>query len=359
MSKTLVLAASDIAKIVLDVGLDEMMDDLISSLESAFAAASSRPIETPVRAGFEFAGPNPGLLEWMPVSDGAGTASLKMVGYNPSNPSAHGIPTIVSTVSSYDTTTGHLVGLADATFITALRTGAVSAVASSMLAPKTSKTIGLIGCGAQAVSQLHGLLRVFAIGRVVITDTDQGAERSFPARVEGIGGPELEISNVPIEEVVAEADILCTSTSVPVGSGPLFEGLDHKPWLHVNAVGSDFAGKFELPESMLRRAVVCTDFPDQALREGESQRLTRDELGPSLTELVSAPESWEGLRDRLTVFDSTGWALADHVAFRRIRAHAERMGLGTMFELETSAGDPLDPYQWSRDNEPASGPEDR
>ncbi len=71
------------------------------------------------------------------------------------------------------------------------------------------------------------------------------------------------------EHLGAEADIICTATSADSGQGPIFEDLALQPWVHINAVGSDFRGKVELPLSLLKRSFVCPDLRIQAMQEGE------------------------------------------------------------------------------------------
>ena len=85
----------------------------------------------------------------MPLYNQGEKVLIKVVGYHPSNPSEHNLPTIISTISEYDTKSGHLCALIDGVLPTAIRTGAASAIASEMLANSESLTLGLIGCGAQ------------------------------------------------------------------------------------------------------------------------------------------------------------------------------------------------------------------
>ena len=125
----------------------------------------------PVRDGFEYKIPEIGLVEWMPILKSGKKAIIKVVGYHPTNPALRNLPTVLSTINAYDTTTGHLDWIADATFLTALRTGAASAIASKVLALPYSKTVGLIGCGAQALTQLHAISLIFDIETVMVYDT--------------------------------------------------------------------------------------------------------------------------------------------------------------------------------------------
>lgn len=342
--KTRILDRHHIARIVDDVGLDALMDQMIERVEAAILDFDPTRTLVRPRDGFHYDEPNIGLLEWMPVMQTAELTTIKVVGYHPSNPEERDLPTILSTVSAYETATGHLAGLVDGTFLTALRTGAASAVASRRLARNGSRVVGLVGCGAQAVTQLHALTRTFPLEVVLIHDIDVSHMASFPGRVAGFLPEGIEIRPASLDLLIQTADVVCTTTSIGIGEGPLFDGLETRPWLHVNAVGSDFPGKVELPYSFLTKSLVCPDHREQAIKEGECQQLEPDTIGPSLAELVQDEGRYEGHRDRTTVFDSTGWALEDRVGVQLLFHHADRLGLGLMVELEDIGEDPMNPY---------------
>ncbi len=119
-----------------------------------------------------------------------------------------------------------------------------------------------------------------------------------------------------------------------------------KPHLLVNAVGSYFPGKTEVPRTLLRRSLVCPDFTDQAVKEGECQQLGIGEVGPDLHTLVKGPPGAAAVRQRTTVFDSTGWALEDMVCMEMFMEYAEAYGIGRFLELETISSDCRNPYQF-------------
>ncbi len=323
-----------------------LMDDLIARLREAIQSYDPREMVTFEREGFSYDRPRLGLLEWMPIMRTGDKITIKIVGYHPENPGALNLPTIISTVSMYDAANGHLLGLVDGTFLTALRTGAASAVASQVLSSPEARVLGLIGGGANSLSQLHALSRVMEVESVLVYDQDPAVSASFPERASFLSLNGARISAPGLEEVVRAADVICTSTSVGVGQGPVFEDHGLKPWIHINAVGSDFRGKTELPLSLLKRSCVCPDFPSQALVEGECQQLTPDEVGPSLVDLVKDPAKFEHLQKKPSVFDSTGWALEDHVALEMLLAHAARLGLGTRTQIENITADPRNPYHF-------------
>lgn len=348
---TTVIARDHIATIVDAVGLDALMDEMIASLTAAIETFDATRTHVRARDGFHYQEPDVGLLEWMPVMHTAQSTTIKVVGYHPSNPTKRSLPTILSTISVFDTATGHMTGLADGTFLTALRTGAASAIASRVLARPTSRVLGLIGCGAQSITQLHAILRVFPIDQVLIFDADEHNVDTFAQRAAEILPLSVDVKSAPMESLLESSDIVCTSTSVGIGEGPLFEEITPKPWLHINAVGSDFPGKVELPLSHLRRSLVCPDVLEQAVKEGECQQLVPGEIGPPLAEIVAEPDRFVSFQEKLTVFDSTGWALGDQVAMQLLLRHASKLGVGIEIRLEDIGEDPLDPYHLGRDRQ--------
>lgn len=346
--ETTIIARDDIATIIDRVGLDRLMDDMIERLRSAIVSFDETATRVRTRDGFHYTEPDLGLLEWMPVMQAGEATTIKVVGYHPNNPSENSLPTILSTISVYETGSGHLAALADGTFLTALRTGAASAVASRVLARPGSHILGLVGCGAQSITQMHAIVRTFPIDRVYITDANPTNIATFETRAAEVLPDGVDVSVMSAEEMMRSADIVCTSTSVGIGEGPLFEDLETNPWLHINAVGSDFPGKVELPGKMLRRGLVCPDVREQAVKEGECQMLGAEEIGPSLAHVVAHPDAYRSWQEHLTIFDSTGWALGDQVAMQMLLEQAAAAGVGTSVALEDISEDPLDPYDLGR-----------
>ncbi len=352
--RTRLLSAPDLALLVRRVGIDTLMDDTIARLFRSCRDYDVERFDIPVRSGFFYTSPQTGLLEWMPAHEMGRGITVKLVGYHPANPSRERLPTILSALLRFDTVTGRVTGVVDGNFLTALRTGAASAVASRLLADPEARTLGLIGCGAQAVTQLHAISRVFDLARVQVFDVEPTVSASFRARVERLGIEQLTIETVAPEAVVAGADILCTQTSVAIGAGPVFADRNVPPRLHVNAVGSDFPGKTEVPRSLLERALVCPDVVAQAVHEGECQQLDGDVAGPDLPTLVRNAVDGRYPHDGVSVFDSTGWALEDHVTAEVLFAHADRLGIGADIELQSHGHDPLDPYGFVDNAAPVS-----
>jgi ornithine cyclodeaminase/alanine dehydrogenase-like protein (mu-crystallin family) len=284
----------------------------------------------------------------MPLYQIGSKVTIKIVGYHPENPDRYGFPTILSSISQYDTNTGHLSGIADGVLLTALRTGAASAIATRHLAHQKSKVLGLIGCGAQAVTQLHAIARVFDIETILFYDKDPQTMASFPERVDALQ-LNAEFKPGSIDAVVTSSDILCTATSIATHEGPLFSDLNTKPHLHINAVGSDFPGKVEIPMDFIDQSFLCPDFIEQALKEGECQRLTPDRIDADLSMITRSPGKYDSFKHKRTVFDSTGWALEDHVIMNIFIEYARTLGIGTSLDLEFIPEDSKNPYHFIRE----------
>lgn len=342
--ETLVVTGDHISELLRRLGADELMRSMTEHLQQACQSFDARVLQVRQRDGFHYHIPRLGLLEWMPCMHLGHQISVKMVAYHPENPQRSRLPTILSTLHIYDPATGHLCGLVDGTFLTALRTGAASCVASRILARPDSQTVGIIGCGAQAVTQLHALSLEYDLRQVLIHDIDPRAQGSFQQRVEHFLGDGIEIRPAPVDLIVQSVDILVTATSQAPGESPLFDDIATRPWLHVNAIGSDFPGKVELPLHLLDRSLVCPDDRDQAMQEGECQRLTADQIGPELWELVQAADAHRSYQQQLTIFDSTGWSLEDQVAGNLLLRLAQEQGLCQSLQLERITRDPLNPY---------------
>ena len=338
---------ADLRDVLSHVGLNEFLDELIAAIRDAAATFDPAWTEHKIRAGFDYHHPEMGLIEWMPIHRVGDGVAVKTVGYHPENPTQRSLPSVLATIALYDTTTGHLRSLCEGTLLTALRTGAASAVATDALTRRGQITLGLVGCGAQAITQAHAISRIRPITRIVATDVDADVAASFVDRLPAITSRVDVVDHAEFERSIPEIDVLCTCTSVPIGEGPVVSLENHRADLHVNAVGADFPGKTELPLDFVRRAVVVTDDLEQCLIEGESQRLDRHELGPGLAELLAGHEHVDITGP--TLFDSTGWSLEDLVAAELFIGHADRLGLGTVVELQQTPGDPYDPYASLRD----------
>jgi ornithine cyclodeaminase/alanine dehydrogenase-like protein (mu-crystallin family) len=343
---TWVITPHDVTEILDRVGRDAVMDRVIDRLDEGMREVGmGRRALSPLRGGFVRDEPVIGVWEWMPHRDPGDGITLKTVGYSPANPTRFGLPTILGTLLRFDDHTGSLTALVDGGILTAVRTGAASAVAARLLADPAAETVGIIGAGAQSVTQLHALTRVRPIRTALVFDPDPARTASFADRVAFLP---VEVRPTAPEAIAAAADILVTATSVAPGAGPVLPDVPVREHLHVNAVGADLVGKTELPPGLLRRSHVVADHPEQARREGESQQLPAGRLPAGIAELCARPELAHALRGRPTVYDSTGFALQDHLAMEVVLELAAEHDLGRRVQLEHHPVDAADPYSLPR-----------
>lgn len=340
--ETLVITQQDIAKICAEIGVDFLMDKTIQRLENAFRIYNDKEFVVKKRDGYCYTAPRYGLIEWMPIYIPGRCITTKVVGYHPANPDQYTIATIQATLYDFDVKTGRLLTLSEGAFATALRTGAASAIASKYLAMPDSHILGLVGCGAQAITQLHGISRLFKIEKVLIYDVDVDTQKSFASRVAPF--VTTGICEASISQIETESDIICTATSVAVGAGPVIMGLATKKQVHVNAIGADFPGKFEIPYHFLQQSLVCPDFLDQAVAEGECQQLKANQIGPCLDKIIKNPLQYEKYKNERTVFDSTGFALEDYVVINILEEAAKELDVGLRVSLDSGFADPKNPY---------------
>lgn len=233
---------------------------------------------------------------------GDGLALLKWVTSFPGNP-ARGLPTVTGVVVISDAQTGEPVMLLDARAVTALRTGAVAAVAADALAGPDARSAGVIGAG------LHG---AWAARCLAADGYRAGVCHDPRAEVADALAEELGWSAGTRAEALA-CDVVCCVTP---GAKPVVDVEDLHPGLHLNMLGADGPGKHEATvEAVLACACFCDEWV-QASHGGElagavaAGRLSHDdvaELGAVLTgEVAGRPAA-----DAVTLFDSTGLAIQD------------------------------------------------
>jgi alanine dehydrogenase len=251
-----------------------------------------------------------------------GCAGIKWVNAHPQN-SRYNLPSVMAVIIYNDPDTGYPLALMDATNITAYRTGAASAIASKYLARQDSHTLGIIGAGFQAHTQILAHAELFDITSINVFDISDAAVRNLIASF-----PDHPVKSCSIEETAA-SDIVCTLT-------PSRKPIIKKDWLvpgtHLNAVGADANGKQELEPSILNEAVVVVDDVRQATAGGEINvplkkgLFTGDRIYGTLAELVVEAKKGRTDDKAITIFDSTGIAIEDIAVAKLIYDKAHKTG---------------------------------
>jgi len=282
-----------------------------------------------------------GVIELMPVSD-AQFFAFKYVNGHPRNPLRR-LPTVMAFGVLADVATGYPLLLSELTITTALRTAATSAVAAQLLARPASRSMALIGNGAQSEFQAIAFMHALGIREIRAYDVDHAAtERMISNLVPYIDAGRLEVHPMDsVRAAVAGADIVTTITADKSRARIL--SLDMvEPGMHINAVGGDCPGKTELDPRILERASVVVEYAPQTRIEGELQQMPADFPVRELWQLLGG-----GARSsdaEITVFDSVGFALEDLSALRYLHQTAGALDLGQSLELIPQLHDPKDLY---------------
>jgi ornithine cyclodeaminase/alanine dehydrogenase-like protein (mu-crystallin family) len=343
----MVLSYSDTRRLLELVGKDAIMRETVSRLRQGLAeVAGGKRQKCPPRSGFVIGDDaGEGVIVNMPYRQDREGMTLKTISYKPLNNSTNWLPTVVGALNRYSDETGELAAICDATIPTAIRTGATTAIASSLLARPGAHAVALVGAGLQSVTQLHGLSIAFDMDVVRVYDINAVRAQSLRERC-AFTHARFEVADNP-QTAVDGADILVTATSVRPGAGPVVRDEHLAEHLHINSIGSDEPGKTELPRSILERAFVCVDHIEQALAEGECQVLDPHQIDAVLEDLVfdaACHERQLPQTEQLTVFDSTGFAFADHVVFDVFLDYAMEAGIGQKLSMLDDAVDLDSPY---------------
>jgi ornithine cyclodeaminase len=237
----------------------------------------------------------------------------------------------------FDTEYGRLIAIIDASTITALRTAAVTAVATRLLARPDSRTLALLGAGVQAGTHLESIRLVRAIDQVRVWSRSGDRARRFEER---LSADDLRIVVCDsAREAVDGADIVCTLTS---SREPVLARDWLAPGTHVNAVGASQSTSRELDSATVAAARLYVDRRESTVNEAGDFLVPKregligdDHIVGEIGELLVDPPRITGRRSptELTVFKSLGLAIEDVAAARRIHDRAVASGAGSWVDL--------------------------
>jgi ornithine cyclodeaminase/alanine dehydrogenase-like protein (mu-crystallin family) len=279
------------------VRLHLRMADLIPAMEKALIDFSARKVTQPVRSVIKVDPPG-GFLGLMPAltPDGLG---LKAVTFYPSN-AERGIHTHMATIFLVDPETGTPLAVMDGRLITEMRTAAVSAAATKLLAGRDAKVLAILGTGVQARSHAEALRLVRRFAEVRVWSPTRKHAEEF-AR-------EIDAKAMSAEEAVRGTDVVVTATS---SKTPVLEGSWLKAGCHVNAIGACRPDWRELDNEAMAN-VVFVDSREGAMKESGdiilSGAMIYAELGEALAGEVPSRAN------ETTIFKSLGMAVEDIAA---------------------------------------------
>jgi thiomorpholine-carboxylate dehydrogenase len=275
------------------------MSELIPVMEKALIDFSAGRVTQPVRSVISInVAAATGFLGLMPAltPDGLG---LKAVTFYPSN-AERGIPTHMATIFLLDPQTGTPLAIMDGRLITEMRTAAVSAAATKLLASPDAKVLAILGSGVQALSHVEALRLVRQFEEIrVWSPTREHAERLAA----DIGG-----KSMAAEDAVRGADVVVTATNA---KAPVLKGSWLKPGCHVNAVGACRPDWRELDDAAMAN-VVFVDSREGATKESGDIILSHAKIYAELGEALAGKVSSRA--NETTIFKSLGMAVEDIAA---------------------------------------------
>jgi ornithine cyclodeaminase/alanine dehydrogenase len=312
----LLLKDSDVERLV-------SMGDAIEVVEEAFAQLARGRAEMPERLTMIL---REGSILLMPCHlEGFEIATTKIVSVYPDNP-RRGLPTTTAWLIVNDPQTGVVEALMEATYLTALRTGAVTAVAARYLAPPGSRVAAVIGCGVQGRFQAWALSEAFKLESIWAYDISKGRRKGFVEEM----GERLDVEVLEAEsagEAVRDADIVATATT---SKEPVIHREQLRDEVHISAIGSFIPDHRELDTETVREAKLVVDSREAALKEAgdiilplREGAITEEHIYAELGELVIGLKPGRVEGDGITVFKSVGLAIQDsavaHLVLRRWR----------------------------------------
>ena len=306
------------------------MEGCIGAMEGALSALARGEVLVPLRMVVH-PGDEPSLLGLMPAHRAGDSPlySLKTVAVFPDNPK-RGLDAHQGTVTLFDGETGEVRVLMNASAITAIRTAAVSAVATKLLAREDARTLGILGAGVQARTHLEALRLVRGFDTVRIYSPNPAHRQALAEE----GGAEAVES---AEQAVRDADVVVTATN---SVEPVLNREWLKPGTHVNVVGGRPPQMREIDVQTVAESAFYTDKRESAEAEAWDYRdaLDRGAIRPGhirgeIGEVLIGAAVGRSDREELTVFRSLGLAVEDLAAAEYVVGRARAEGIGTEVSL--------------------------
>jgi ornithine cyclodeaminase len=259
-------------------------------------------------------------------------------------PGNHGTPydSHQGAVLLFEAKHGCLLAIMDATEITAIRTAAVSGVATKLLAREGARELAILGSGTQARTHLAAMLLATKITRIRVWSRNAGHTRQFAeqeSRQHGIAVEPVETAR----DAVIDADLICTTTAA---NEPIVLGDWLKPGVHINAVGACVPTARELDTAAMLKSRLFVDRRESALNEAgdfmiakKEGALTDNHIRGELGEILLGHAQGRTAAEEITLFKSLGLAIEDLASAQHIYTKMLEKGVGTWVELGGSRRD--------------------
>ncbi|MGA1872064.1 MAG: ornithine cyclodeaminase family protein [Thermoplasmatota archaeon] len=310
------------------------MKDCIDALEKAFIELANGTAVLPLRIGIK---PPGGLSLYMPAYlQGMNALACKVVTVYKDNPTKHNLPTTIGKVLLQDSENGNVISIMDGGYLTAMRTGAVSGLATRYLArDDAGQVAGIFGAGVQAKMQLWGVYEARKIVKALVYDKYPDAAQRFAEEM----GRKLNITIDIVSEPgdVLAADIICTATSSAI---PIFDGSMVREGTHLNGIGSHTPNARELDTAIVRRSLFIADSREGCLSEAgdimipiQNGELTADHIQAELGEIITGMKQGRTSSEQITLFKSNGLAIQDAATAKLVFDMAVSKGIGREVDI--------------------------
>jgi alanine dehydrogenase len=296
------------------------MRETIDAVEAAFGEFVKGGVKMPQRSTIML-DDEAGSISFMPsYIPEARALATKIISIYPRNP-ARGLPTTAAWIIVNDPETGMIEALLDGTYLTAMRTGAVTGVAARYLAPEDSKEAAVIGCGVQGKTQAWAVAETRAIERMRVFDLSRERMDLFSREMSGKLGIDV-IPSDSVAEAVNGVDIVVTATT---SKDPVvrYEWLGER--VHISAIGAFYPDYRELDTNTIRDAKLVVDSREAIMEEAgdilipiSEGVICEDHIYAELGDLVLGRKPGRTDDDGLTVFKSVGLAIQDSSVARLV-----------------------------------------
>jgi ornithine cyclodeaminase len=326
------VSVRNVIDLIGEIGLEPMLVDLAGYIEADFRRWPAFD-KAPRYASHS----RDGVIELMPTSDGE-RFGFKYVNGHPQN-TRLGLQTVAAFGVLADVRTGYPQLLAEMTIATALRTAATSALVAKRLARPDSRTMAIIGLGAQSEFQAHAFKALLGIGKLRVFDIDPAATAKFLGNMRGAAVDVVACGSA--QEAVVGADIITTVTA-DKQHAVILSGAMVGPGVHINAIGGDCPGKTELAADILAHASVFVEYEPQSRMEGEVQQMPADFPVVEIWEVLTGGRPGRQSQDEITVFDSVGFAMEDFSVLRLLSDLVRGTRHYSAIDLVAAPDDPRD-----------------
>lgn len=288
------------------------MAEAIGTVREALAELSTGRALVPDRTSLEIPGRRTTALVMPAYLPRTGRIGVKLISLCEDNP-AKGLPLAQAVTVVMDAGDGAPLAVLDASYLTAVRTGAAAGVATDVLARRDARVAAIFGAGVQGRTQLEAVAAVRPIRKAFIFDVDPRAAAEFARDMGARLGLDVEPASSPA--ALREADIISTATTA---AAPVFSDRDLKPGVHINAIGSYKPHIREIPGETVRRARVFVDQRRACLEEAgdliiplRQGVIGEDHIRAEIGEVLAGLKPGRGSDDEVTLFKSVGNAVLD------------------------------------------------